>query len=251
MTDDIPAVRPGCAPLTNMALAAKAALDVMNAQNLSSRIALFTGPAGYGKTMAGGHLAANDEIRGAYFRPHSVWTSKTLVTRIANELGIAKIAKTTADILDQVIEELNYNPRLLIFDEMEHLVKKKLIEILRDILDDTTVPMMMIGEPTLPAELKQWDRVDSRILVRAVAHPASSADALMLRDHFTQAGMISDELAEHFRVACGGVTRRIVVNLVEAQRVAINEGIDCMTRESWGGRPIETGHVATAKSRRR
>lgn len=246
MTDDIPAVRPGNAQLTNMAIAVKAALDVQAAAHLSSRIALFYGPSGYGKTVASAYVAA--QLGGVYIRPHSVWTSLTLVRNLAAEVGIAKTARTVPDILGQIIDELRANPRLLIFDEMEFLVKRQLVEIIRDVLDETAVPVMMIGEETLPGKLKEWERVDNRILVRAPAQPASEADALKLRDHYCPRLTVGDDLALHFRDACKGITRRIVVNLMEAQRVAIDEGADTMTLAAWGNRHIENGHVPARRT---
>lgn len=246
MTDDIPAVRPGNAQLTNMSIAVKAALDVQAAAHLSSRIALFYGPSGYGKTVAAAYVAV--QLGGVYIRPHSVWTSLTLVKNIAAEIGIAKTARTVPDILGQIIDELRAQPRLLIFDEMEFLVKRQLVEIIRDVLDETSIPVMMIGEETLPGKLKEWERVDNRILVRAPAQPASEQDALKLRDHYCPRLTVADDLALAFRDACKGITRRIVVNLMEAQRVAIDEGQDTMTLAHWGNRPIENGHVPVRRA---
>lgn len=247
MNDHTPAAQPG-AHLTNMALALKAALDVQAAHHLSSRIALLYGPSGLGKTWAASYVHA--QLESVYLRAASIWTTRTLLENLALEIGILKPERTGPKMLGQIIEELRFNPRLIILDEADFLVKRQLIEIIRDVLDNTTVGVMMIGEEALPAKLKEWERVDNRILVRAAVQPATEQDTLRLRDYYVPDGEVSDDLALHFREVCGGVTRRIVVNLEAARRAAIEEFGDgeVIDLQRWGSRSIENGAVPTRRA---
>jgi hypothetical protein len=136
----------------------------------------------------------------------------------------------------------------VILDEMDHLVKKLMVEVIRDIHDATGVAILMIGEEALPAKLKEWERFDNRILVARAAEPASADDALLLRNHYGLASLIADDLAIYFAERCRGVTRRIVNNLRAAQRLADAEGVDHMDRLWWGNRPVASGEIATRKS---
>jgi len=239
-------LRAGYAPLTNMALLMQTLVDCTEAGEDSPRLGLFYGFSGYGKTVAAAYAAA---LSGAiYLEAKSVWTVRALLEAIAAELGITRFERTAPRLLQQIIDELNRAPRPVILDEMDHLVKKLMVEVIRDIHDATGVAILMIGEEALPAKLKEWERFDNRILVARAAEPASADDALLLRNHYGLASLIADDLAIYFAERCRGVTRRIVNNLRAAQRLADAEGVDHMDRLWWGNRPVASGEIATRKS---
>ena len=122
-------------------------------------------------------------------------------------------------------------------------MKKHHVEIIRDLHDATRIPIVMIGEEALPAKLKAWERFDNRILVATPAQPSSLEDGRKLRDHYCRKVTIDDDLADFFTKACKGVTRRIVVNLQMAQRVALERGQAEIGRDWWGAEPVLTGDV--------
>ena len=152
-----------------------------------------------------------------------------------------KVERTGPRILEQLIDTLNAHPRPLIIDEMDYLVKKQMVDIIRDIHDATSIAILMIGEEALPAKLKEWERFDNRILAHTAAQPSSDEDALKLRSHYCRRVTVSDDLVLEFRRSCAGVTRRIVTNLERAQRMAIDEGTMTIDLAWWGDRRIENG----------
>lgn len=238
--------RRGYAALTNMALMMQTLVDVMESGEESQRFGLFYGFSGYGKTVAAAFAAARSGA--IYTEAKSIWTQRSLLEALAEELGITRFERTAPRLLKQIVDELNRAPRPLIIDEMDHLVKKQMVEIIRDIHDATSIGILMIGEEALPAKLKEWDRFDNRILVATPAQPASAEDALKLRDHYGLSGLIADDLAIHFAERCRGVTRRIVNNLRGAERLSKTEGIDHMDRAWWGSRPVNSGDIPTRRS---
>lgn len=240
------AQRKGYAPLTNMALAMQTLVDCSEVDEDSPRMGLFFGFSGYGKTVAAAFAAARSGA--IYVEAKSIWTQRTFLEALAEELGITRFERTAPRLLKQIIDELNRGPRPIIIDETDHLVKKQMVEIIRDIHDSTSVAILMIGEEALPAKLKEWERFDNRILVATAAQPASDDDALMLRDHFGFGDLIADDLAIYFGQRCRGVTRRIVNNLRAAGRLAATEGVDHMDRAWWGARPVSTGDIPTRRS---
>ncbi len=247
-TEIIPLPQGGAVQLTNMALAYQTMMDVVHhAGEGSPRMALFYGYSGYGKTVAAAHCAA--EFDACYIVARSIWTQSTLLEAIATELGIAQVARTDPGRLDQIISQLTHRPRPLIIDEMDHLVKRQAVEIIRDIHDATSCAIMMIGEEALPAKLTEWERFHNRILVATAAQPASIDDARALRDLYTPDVHIADDLLELIVRRTAGVTRRIVTNLKAAQRIAIDaeaEG-ETIDRAWWGDRPIESGTIPTRR----
>ena len=236
----------GYAPLANMSLALRTLTDCIDAGDHRPRMGLFYGYSGYGKTVGAAFTAA--QTGAAYIEAKSIWTQRSLLEAIAEELGLVRFERTAPRLLRQIIEELNRQPRPLIIDEMDYLVKKQSVEIIRDIHDATPAAILMIGEEALPGKLKEWERFDNRILVATAAEPASADDALLLRDHYGFSGIIADDLAAYFAERCKGVTRRIVTNLTEAARVAATAGELLIDRAWWANRPVRNGDIPTRRS---
>lgn len=240
---DAPEATRGWAKLTNMDLALRTLLAAIHAEDGSPRLALFTGPSGYGKTVAAAYTAAQSDA--VYIRAHSAIMRKPLLEMIAGELALPVLRRSTAQLLGAIVDQLAREPRPLIFDETDFIVERSLIEILRDIHDQAQVPILMVGEEAMPARLKQWERFDNRIVAATLAEPASLEDGRLLRDLYVRRVTMADDLADYFVERCKGVTRRIVINLQAAQNVAIDE-LDTTTidRAAWGNRPVMDGSVA-------
>lgn len=231
----------GHAQLTNMRLALRTYLDCAEAGEGSPRLGLLYGPSGYGKSVASAFTASRTQA--AYIEAKSIWTQRSILEAIAEELGIVKLERSAPRILQQIIDQLNAEPRGLLIDEMDHLVKKQHVEIIRDIHDATRVPIVMIGEESLPAKLRSWERFHNRILVMTAAQPATAEDARKLRDHYCSRIEIQDDLVDRIAAVCRGVTRRIVTNLKHVQREALEEGQAIVDLNWWGERGFETGDV--------
>lgn len=230
----------GFAKLTNMTLAVETLMTCHEADEGLPRIGLLHGFSGYGKTYAATYAAV--QTTAIIVEAKSVWTRpRPVLEAIARELGIYRYMPSVAALLQQVVDALDRDPRPLIIDEMDHLVKSNIVEIIRDIHDATRVGILLIGEEDLPRKLKRWERFDNRILAITPAAPASIRDAMLLRDHYCRAVEISDDLVELVAERCGGVTRRISVNLAEIQTAALGEGRVSVDRAWWGSRPLKTG----------
>lgn len=236
----------GFAQLTNMGLGLRTYLDCEEAPLGNPRIGTLYGPSGYGKSVA---MAFTAQRTGAiYVEAKSIWTQRSLLEAMAAELGIVGLGRSAPHILQQIIDQLNTSPRGVIIDEMDHLVRKQHVEIIRDIHDSTMVPILLVGEEDLPAKLKAWDRFDNRILVATPAQPATLDDAKKLRNHYCPRVEIADDLVERIVKVCRGVTRRIVTNLSKAEREAIEAGEAAIDLEWWGDRPFNTGDVPVRRA---
>lgn len=231
------------AQLTNMRLCLATLLECQEASDGSPRMGLFYGPSGFGKSYAAAHATAH--VDAAYIVAKSIWTQRSFLEAIAREIGIAKLERTGPRLLDQIINQLLAEPQPLIVDEMDHLVAKRSVEIIRDIHDNARVPILMIGEEALPLKLKEWERFDNRILRTTPAQPSSLADALLLRDFYCQRVAVADDLVAAIVEATKGVTRRIAVNLQAAQATALSTGTDAIDLDGWKrfGRGFATGQV--------
>jgi DNA transposition AAA+ family ATPase len=231
----------GRARLRNMDLAMQTLLDLVDAGEGSPRIGLFYGPSGYGKTFATAFCGATQDA--AYIEANPLLTKKSLLDAIALELGIARPERTTQKLFDQIVQSLTTQPRPLVFDEADYLLKLTLIEIVRAIGDRTMVPVLLVGEEALPQRLREWERVHNRVLVATAALPSDLDDGLKLRDAYCRRVQIADDLVGLFVERTRGVTRRVVVNLQAAERAAMAEGALMIDRAWWGDRPVSTGDV--------
>lgn len=251
MTDLFPATAPRVIPaapaqLTNMRLALATMMECQEAEEGSPRIGVFYGPSGYGKSYAAAHIAAR--MRAIYIEALPIWSQIAFLRAIATELGIQPMAKTGAGLLDQIISHLNDDPVPLLIDEMDHLVKHDKVEIIRAIHDKTGIPVMLIGEEGLPSQLRRWERFDNRILTATPAQPSTLGDGLLLRDHYCQRARVADDLVAEIVARTKGVTRRIVVNLQEAQKAAILDGADSIDLAGWGDRRIRDGSITPRRA---
>jgi DNA transposition AAA+ family ATPase len=247
MTDLSSAVgaRPRAAQLTNMALALRTLIECHLAGDSSPRLSVFYGPSGFGKSVAAGFAAIRE--RAVYIEAKSVWGQLSLLEAIARELGIARMERTSPRLLDQIVTTLNAHPVPLIIDEMDYLVRRQIVDLIRDIHDATSVGIMMIGMEALPTKLRAWEQFHNRILLFTAAEPASLDDGLLLRDHYCTKVAIADDLVAHIIQRCHGVTRRIVNNLKAAQRAALDDGMGAVDLAWWGDRPIMTGDVPSRR----
>lgn len=235
----------GQAQLVNLSLALRTYSACQNAGEGEPRLGLLYGNSGYGKTAAAAFTSARTGA--AYIQAQSMWTQRSLVEAIAEELGITRLERSAPRILKQIIDLLNYEPRGLLIDETDYLVKKQFVEIIRDIHDATRIPIVMIGEEALPAKLKEWERFDNRILIATPAQPSGIEDGRKLRDHYCKRVRIHDDLADLITQRCKGVTRRIVVNLSTVQDTAAEAGETAIDLKWWGKRPLQTGDVQTRR----
>ncbi|WP_197432012.1 AAA family ATPase [Sphingomonas sp. CCH15-F11] len=228
-----------------MALALRTMADCHHAGDDSPRLSVFYGPSGYGKSVAAAFTGVR--TRAVYVEARSVWTQRSILEALARELGIARLERTAPRLLQQVVDQLASDPVPLIIDEMDYLVKRQAVDLIRDIHDATRVGIMMIGMESLPSKLRAWEQFHNRIIRFTPAQPASVDDACKLRDHYCAHVAVADDLVELIVDRCHGVTRRIVNNLKTVEREALDEGVGAVDRAWWGGRAIITGDVPTRK----
>lgn len=228
------------APLRNVSLAAEALLGAMERPAHLPGMVVFYGPSGWGKTFAATYLA--NKYRAYYVECKSTWTKKALLGAILTEMGI-KSATTLYAMADQVSEQLAVSGRPLIIDEMDHLVDKNAVEIVRDIYEGSNAPIMMIGEEQFPHKLSKWERFHNRILHWQPAQACDLADTAHLAKLYAPAITIESDLLEAINKASHGAVRRICVNINDIHREADRQGWDSVGAAQWGERPLSTGQA--------
>lgn len=191
------------------------------AANLPGLVCLY-GPSGWGKSISANYLC--NAQRGYYLQVKSIWSKKVVLEKILLEMGI-KPGPTAGAMLDQVCDQLSASGRPLVIDEMDHLVEKKSVELIRDIYEGSQAPVLIIGEEQLPQKLKRWERFHGRILAFVPALPVSQSDAIALAAVYAHGLEVAIEVIDHLVKASHGSVRRVCVNLDLLREAAAVHGV--------------------------
>ncbi len=232
------------APLQNVMLCTRLLEQAMNRPAHLPGMVTFFGPSGWGKSFAAAYAA--NKYRAYYVECKSIWTKKSLLGAILKEMGIEP-AKTSADMVEQISQQLALSGLPLIIDEMDHIVEKKAVEVIRDIYEGSGAPILMIGEENIDTKLLKWERFHNRMLAWQGAQPADLEDTRQLARLYCPDITIADDLLERIQRESMGVARRICVNLNQVQQAAYSEGTDEIDAKLWGNRPLYTGNAPRRK----
>lgn len=198
---------------------------------------VFHGPTGYGKSLA--VSACHDTHRVYYVQMRDAWTRRDLLEMVLSRMFITP-ERRIARMLAQVSIQLQQSGRPLIIDEADILVRKGMIELVRDIYESSQGTVVLVGEENLPALLEKNERVHGRILDWAAAQPASMADARMFAGRDCRGITVSDDLLERILEAARGSARYVRNSLVRVTQFARVHGLESMTAETYTG-PLFTG----------
>lgn len=200
----------------------------------------FYGFSGLGKSMAASYCT---NLTGAvHVQVKSVWTNKRLCEAILDELGLPARG-TAATMVDRISEALAIDSVPLLIDEADFLVRKNMIEIVRDLYEMSECPVILIGEELLPQKLRRWERVHGRIRSWVSAELADDADFDLLRQIRCPGVEIDPALEAAIKRASAGSARRMVVNLDEVEEISRRIGDGVVTLADWGEQPLFTGEA--------
>lgn len=135
--------------------------NLKNKPDNISKIGLVYGNAGLGKTKTAIYLSIQFDT--IYVRATNKMTTKWLLEEIAKELD--EIPRFyTADIFRQCVNALKTNLKMIIVDEIDYLLADfRTIETLRDLHDETGVPIILVGMQLSKHKLKKHNHLFDRI----------------------------------------------------------------------------------------
>lgn len=227
----------GAAPLRNIRVLDELLQRSVNRDAHLPGIMVFSGPSGFGKSTAVAAIAATYDAN--YVEVRSVWTKKAFLEAVLKGMGI-KPGGTIAMMADQVSEELALSQRPLLVDEADNLIERNLVELVRDLYEQSKAPIVLIGEEMLPQKLARWERFHGRILDWAQALPVDIDDARRLVLHYTPDVTVQDDLLLQLVKAAKGSVRRVVTNLDTIVDFARSEGLEQIGAKEWAGRKLHT-----------
>ncbi|MDO5306922.1 MAG: AAA family ATPase [bacterium] len=125
------------------------------------KLALVYGEHGLGKTHSVIWWATrNDAI---YVRANNEMTQNGLLKVIVEELGERPFFFMQENF-NLVLKHLRFEPKIIVVDEVDYLVgNKNAIEVLRDIQDNTGVPIVLVGMGMMDKKIARFKHFDDRI----------------------------------------------------------------------------------------
>ena len=229
----------GTAPLRNVTLCLQLLTRLNDRPAHLPGFGCIYGPSGYGKTTAAVYGAQRHSAY--YIECGASWTAGSLVEALSYEVSGQPGRGTVARQTDEIIKLLAQDPRPIIIDEADHLVKKTMVDVVREISDKSTAPVILIGEEELPKKLRAFERAHNRVLEWVPAQPSDASDAAKLAKIYLPDLTIGDDLMRHIVETTRGVTRQIVINIDRIRELALQKSIRKIALSDWGDQDVYTG----------
>lgn len=233
------------APLRNVVALAELIASVQDRGPGLPGLGVFHGWSGFGKTTAA--VWAANRFRAYQVEVKSAWTKKKFCTEVLKDMGVTP-EKTVADMVDQIAVELVRNDRPLIIDEVDYLVDRNMIEIVRDIHESSGATIILIGEEKLPQKLIAWERVHGRVLSWVAAQEGQLEDVGFLSNIYCPGVRLTDEMKTLVLEGSRRSIRRISINLEAVKSFALTRNLKEVGLKDWGDTPLFTGLAPKARN---
>lgn len=166
--------------------------EVQNLPPNIPKLALVYGEHGLGKTHSVIWWATrNDAI---YVRANNEMTQNGLLKAIAEELG-ERAYFYMQENYNLILKHLKQNPQIIIVDEVDYLIgSKNVIEILRDIQDNTGVPIILVGMGAMDKKIARFKHFEDRIYKKLKFEHFDENDIKEILESMTELNFTDDAI---------------------------------------------------------
>jgi DNA transposition AAA+ family ATPase len=201
--------------------------DVLRSVNLAEyrgEIRVITGISGIGKSVALQHIKEDREQTMILVKLYPGMRKNRLLKKLCIEAG-TEGAGTYDDMFEDLVARLNGTGRVIAFDEAEHLTIES-IDMARRINDFTGCGVVFVGLPKFYNELSRRQG-DYAYVYNRTAMPMKLKKNKAQELAAMAATMVKTDLPDNvYMNACAGVGRDLRIILLEALRVAAENGIE-------------------------
>ena len=186
------------------------------------KLALVYGEHGLGKTHSIIWWATkNDAI---YVRANNEMTQNGLLKAIVEELG-ERAYFYMQENYNLILKHLKQNPQIIIVDEVDYLVgSKNVIEILRDIQDNTGVPIILVGMGAMDKKIARFKHFEDRIYQKIKFEHFSPDDIKEILEQITEIKFTEDAIL--YLSTRTNQFRQLVKLLEKIEKLSQRNGID-------------------------
>ncbi|WP_321367652.1 ATP-binding protein [uncultured Desulfuromusa sp.] len=219
----------------NLRLFMSAVDHLMNREIGTEGMGLLWGDPGQGKSTAVAYVV--NAMDGIYVRAIGSWTVTSMLGTIATELGGHRMLRR-ADMIDFICQRLGQNPRPIFIDEADYLFRQvEMLDSLRDIYDLSGCPVVLVGMEQIARKLQNHGRFARRITEWVEFKGIDLDDTMQVTRDVCEID-VADGLLEHLHNITNGNIGRIIIGLSKIEKMGKANGIDCVTLEQWGDRPL-------------
>ena len=156
------------------------------------KLAWVYGEHGLGKTHSVIWWATrNDAI---YVRANNEMTQNGLLKVIVEELGERPFFFMQENF-NLVLKHLRFEPKIIVIDEVDYLVgNKNAIEVLRDIQDNTGVPIVLVGMGMMDKKIARFKHFDDRIYKKLKFEHFDENDIKEILESMTELNFTDDAI---------------------------------------------------------
>ena len=154
----------------------EAFVDLKELPASAPKMGLGYGNYGLGKTMSLNKIADSEDA--LLFRAVQTWTKTSVLRELCLELGVDASGQASAMFI-RVREALNNQPRIIIVDEVDAILKgtkNEVLEMFRDLHDETGVIVFFVGMEEANAKFKKHGHYYSRIVNFVKFEPIGKED---------------------------------------------------------------------------
>jgi DNA transposition AAA+ family ATPase len=167
-------------------------------------LGLVFGEPGLGKTRTAIWYA--DKTGAVFIRALATATVRSFLEELVVELGQEPMYRAS-DIYHQAEKSLAENPRLVIVDEIDRLASQwQAIEALRDLTDQTGIPVLMIGMDSSERRLARFKHLYYRMQAHIMRFkPLSEADVGRFAGQICEVGLDESAISQIYRLTSGRI----------------------------------------------
>lgn len=202
------------------------------------RMGLGYGNFGLGKTFSLERIAARKNA--LLLRAAQTWSKKSVLERLCFELGL-DTQGGSGRMYDRILEELRREERIIIVDEIDALLRSEkvtVLELFRDIHDETSTVLYMIGMEEANSKLKRHRHYYSRVVEFVEFKPISRIDV----EKYCELSEVKIEadLIDHFASKYPNL-RQIKVLLLRLENECEINGIESVNYKQFKDLGVEHG----------
>jgi len=228
-------MRNSVAPVTNVTRLISAYADLQDTSPLFPKMGLIYGPVGSGKTFSTTKLSI--DMNAVHVICEPVFTPTAMLNAMLREVGRAE-ERSDSRCIASLKEALKVNPRPIFVDECDQIYRKPvLMETLRSLHDQCSVPVVIIGESGSPEALQRYPQLHHRISQWVKFEPLNLADLALLARECCEVP-VEEALLEKLLQATEGNMRDCSIGLKGIESHTRAQAQQQATAELWGDRPF-------------
>lgn len=209
--------------------------ELTNRDTLVEGMGLLWGQPGEGKSTAITYVV--NRMNGVYLRAKRAWTMTSMLGALCEELRLPS-GRIRAPMYERCVKKLMEEPRPIFIDEADYMVRTfDMLDVMRDIYDDSKSPVVLIGMEDLARKLQLADngRFARRITQWVEFDGIDMGDARVLADTVCEVG-IADDLLEQLYQAARANVGRMNTGFARIEAFGRTNKIDTVTADAYGKR---------------